>query len=644
MPERFEEIVNRALEKDRDKRYPSAAALRTDLELLAKSLEAQTAATDAAIPRKPIGRARWAMVAIIVVAIAASGLWWRSRSGQQPFKDFTITQITSNGRAEQAAVSPDGKYILHVNNDNGIRSLRLRNVATGSDTETLAAAATRFKCLAFSPDGNYVYFRQQVNSSGSEWDEFRMPVLGGTPQLVARDVDSNLAFSPDGKRMSYVRANDPEEGKYQILASDLDGSGEKLLSSQKIEGFGHDAYPPNAAWSPDGKQIAFTFSRMADEPGILRRLDVETRNFGVLQHFPQQLTFEIQWTPRQDWLLLLNSPTGGDSGLQISAFSLRDRQLHPITRDTNSYASLTLSADGKTAVAVQDRSVSSLSIIEGSPRVTAANFRSLENVSAFDWIENGRLLVSDGSKLSLEQGDATTELAVQSSGSIMAISSCSTGDLLVNWEHHAGNEGSTIWRINADGSQATPLSKGKYDMSPACSPDGKWAYYLDGMQGLMRVPVQGGEPELFPMNIPNLDRVHGTVAFSPDGRQLVAVVDVVDPVSNHAEPRLALFDAAPTQGAYAPRLLVPDPRIFPGSLHSGGARFTPDGKSLVYAIREKGVGNLWVQPLDGTPGHALTDFTSDLISQFRFSPDGKRVAVKRTHTTADVVLLRDTSH
>jgi Tol biopolymer transport system component len=69
--------------------------------------------------------------------------------------------------------------------------------------------------------------------------------------------------------------------------------------------------------------------------------------------------------------------------------------------------------------------------------------------------------------------------------------------------------------------------------------------------------------------------------------------------------------------------------------------FTPDGKAVAYMIREKGVDNIWVQPLDGGAGRQITNFTSEHIVQFRWSPDGKMLAVTRTHAVADVVLLRE---
>jgi Tol biopolymer transport system component len=83
------------------------------------------------------------------------------------------------------------------------------------------------------------------------------------------------------------------------------------------------------------------------------------------------------------------------------------------------------------------------------------------------------------------------------------------------------------------------------------------------------------------------------------------------------------------------RMLDPDPRV------ADAPQFTPDGNAVVYPIRENGTDNLWLQPLNGSAGRQITNFKSDAIASFRFSPDGKSLGVLRSHAESDVVLLRD---
>ena len=70
--------------------------------------------------------------------------------------------------------------------------------------------------------------------------------------------------------------------------------------------------------------------------------------------------------------------------------------------------------------------------------------------------------------------------------------------------------------------------------------------------------------------------------------------------------------------------------------------FSPDGKSIVYTVRENGTDNLWEQGLSGGSAYKqLTHFTSERIARFQFSADGAQIAIQRAHTESDAVLLRD---
>jgi len=63
----------------------------------------------------------------------------------------------------------------------------------------------------------------------------------------------------------------------------------------------------------------------------------------------------------------------------------------------------------------------------------------------------------------------------------------------------------------------------------------------------------------------------------------------------------------------------------------------------VFVVREKGVDNLWSQPLDGSASKQLTHFTKEKIMRFAYSPDGAQLAIQRGEKEADAVLLKDTS-
>ncbi|HZJ47106.1 MAG TPA: hypothetical protein VFD63_25230, partial [Pyrinomonadaceae bacterium] len=69
--------------------------------------------------------------------------------------------------------------------------------------------------------------------------------------------------------------------------------------------------------------------------------------------------------------------------------------------------------------------------------------------------------------------------------------------------------------------------------------------------------------------------------------------------------------------------------------------WTPDGRSIIVKSDQEGVGNLWTQPIDGSAPKQITNFTSDLISYFSLSRDGKRLAISRGNSSLDVVLIKD---
>jgi Tol biopolymer transport system component len=122
------------------------------------------------------------------------------------------------------------------------------------------------------------------------------------------------------------------------------------------------------------------------------------------------------------------------------------------------------------------------------------------------------------------------------------------------------------------------------------------------------------------------------MGISPDGKTLAYLVELVNPETQNGVPKLALLNLETLKD---PRLLDANPQI------SAGPQFTPDGKAVAHPVRENGVDNIWIQPIDGSPGRQITRFDSEQILSFHWSPDGKNLGILRGHTDSDVVLLQE---
>src|SRR5215469_6273917 len=222
-----------------------------------------------------------------MLVAAGLGLYWvLHHAALMPFQNFAITQVTNSSRAVVTALSPDGKYVLTVMDERGLNSLWLRNIATGSDTQVVPPSAT-MPNVAFSPDGNYIFFRKAENAIASDFNIYRAPVLGGTPKAVVHDVDSAFTFSPDGRRMAYIRGNNPETGKYRLLEANLDGSDEKVLHVESMR-----FLPRWLAWSPKGAQIAYPDFQAGDALSAINLLDRKTGKIKTLT-FSEKAIWEM---------------------------------------------------------------------------------------------------------------------------------------------------------------------------------------------------------------------------------------------------------------------------------------------------------------------------------------------------------------
>ena len=657
LPPKLQEIIEKALEKDRDLRYQSAADLRGDLKRLKRDVESgkksaassasgsvaaspaaslsgsasvvrpSSSAVVAAASRHKVGTSFSVVLGIVVLLAAGYGVYaLLTRHPMRPFRNFTVTKLTEEGNAALVAISPDGKYILSLMRDNsGLASLWLRNVPTNSNTQVQPPADVYYNGLHFSPDGNYLYFVRSDPGNAELKYLYRAPLLGGTPEKLASDVDSNITFSPDGLKIAFMRYDNPDPGKYRLIVRSLESGEETALAS----GLNSQAFY-NPAWSPDGKTILCVVNQPGNALSGLMAIDVRNGQQHMVLTSDSGFV-STAWMPEGNGLLALEKTRASNFAQeQIEYVVYPVGKLDPVTRDTNSYSDLSVAANGQVLATVLSQGRWNLEVMSATS--SGADARQVGTAAAFTnltWTHDGRLVYDKDNTLYWLNPDSGAK------GAFATEQDTADGD---PWEcpdgHYVvfllglrgGGSSENVWRADASGGNLKQLTQGKQDNFPVCAPDSRSVYYLDGGTGqVMQVPIDGGPSR----KVSDLS-TSGFFGVSPDGHTVAfATVD-------HAAGHLEKIALVPTDQAASPRLVE-----FQRPRASTLIQFSRDGKALIYTTREKGVDNLWQQPLDGSPGTALTSFKSEHIWDFHWSPDGSKLAMVRGHTDSDVVLMRD---
>ena len=597
---------------------------------------------------------RW--VAIVIVAVVAAllvvaglsfGLYALfSRNRTTPFLTMKVNRITSTGRASSAAISPDGRYIVHAVANAGRQSLELRQVATNTNQEIIPPSEVTYSGLMFSQDGNYLYYNMLDKTSLSA-SLYRKPVLGGEATKLITNLTGRISLSPDGKRLAFLRF-DRSAGETAVMIANVDGTGEQKIASRKMPDFYLEL-----AWSPDAKEIALaTGTYKGNFHGSVVTVAVTGGEEKPVTSQTWFLAGSVAWLADGSGLIL--SALEQSFGVsQLWYISYGSGEVRQVTTDLNNYDEVSITSDSKFLVTVQREqssniwvapfSVGSVStstatdvfaVDVGRARQITSGSSKFDGYYGLAWTSDGRITYTSAASgnhdiwVMKSDGSEPKQLTSETQGSVYQTDiyqSVSPDGRYIFFTSDRVAGKPHVWRVDNDGTKIKQVTNGSGEGIPHLTPDGKSVIYTDfGVRGLgviRKISIDGGNSTQL------TDKPSNRAAISPDGKYIVYGYQEepnsarkIAVISIDGGAPVKLFEVSPTASAHV-------------------VSWSSDGSSLVYVDTSGGVSNLWSQPLEGGKPVQLTDFKSDHIYWFDLSRDGRQLALTRGNETTDVVLF-----
>jgi len=535
-------------------------------------------------------------------------------------------RLTGDGKTRGAEISPDGKFLAYIRTEGGERSIWLKQIQTNSNIEIVKPGdLDRFNEIVFSPDGNFVYFNAEVRSGGPP-SVYKVPTLGGSPMKVLTKA-YQVQFSPDGRQISFGRYDLPTN-EMALFVANSDGTNERKLAACSGTKF-FNAAP---AWSPDGQWIAVAVGDDSLSPNPNQTMTLVSLADGSMLGLGDSWAniTDLVWHPSGDSLILVAAdiPAVQTQLWEVSYPSGTRRRL---TNNLNGHTSISITADGKSIITGE---VYAPSAVWVSPDLKAGNTKPIMPATGdtwgLSWMPDGRIVyVSD------QTGDA--EIWVMNSDG--SEGKPLTNDRVFKEVPVASSDGRYIVysaasglgqlvRIDISGGNPIVFAKTVSPDNPDISFDSKWIIYsawIEGQQRILRVPIEGGEPQLltdYPATEPR---------YSRDGSKFACFIQ------NEKTNQFDKLAIVPAEGGPPLKTFS----IPPNTNIDRGPVWTPDDKAITLIVSPGELQNLWLQPIDGGDAKPLTNFTLPGVSRRGYSYDGKRIAIVRAEGIGNAIMITD---
>jgi eukaryotic-like serine/threonine-protein kinase len=595
VPPKLERIINKALDKNLQSRYQTAAEIRADLETLRRELGSRRSR-------------RWAAaVGTLALFTLVGSFWFAKRQQQPPSPPISFRQLTANSsenRITGASISPDGQFLLYTDRT----GMHYKVIATGA-THTIRLPEQLRKenmelSIADSPwsrdsrkflanahpsgiDVAAISEEEAIKRGGVSIWEFSVP--GGAFRKL-RDMASADSYSPDGSLISF-RANKGRLGTREIWLMDSNGN-----NAREIFESGDDSAIGTFLWSPDGRRVSY----LRDNGSTL----LVHGHFWEGNHIGSEI-------PHTDL-----PPRFADGSEVLDGLELPDgRAVFAVqehgTVAGNSCNFWTVKIDPRTGSAVDKPHqlthwpgfcMSHISVTEDGKKLAFVQWAFRATIYAADLQAGGTQIANERHFSLSDSGDFPIDWTPDSKSVIFV-------------SNRSGRDAFYSQRLDGDSPEVL-LNAPAY--SCCISPDGRWFIYLiydqsskNPLWQLMRVPITGGPSQ----EIVSARSVIGcSCARSPS-----SLCVIVEQTENRKQAVVTAFDPSKGRASELTRISL-DPET-----KTGQFELSPDGSRLA-VIRNTG-SPLQILSIKGVVLHEIKIPTWDDSGPIRWAPDNKSLYV-----------------